>query len=542
MNAQATVNHSDVQQNSWFSQPQNQGLVYIAVIVVTAVFGLVIYQWLPQFNIDKPANMLSLNRLYLLLGLIIGGTVYGRYIQYLKTKPFILLIIFLFGLPLISYLNSTLIKIGFNFRWNQLSALFLWTPTFFFIVPAIKTAFKRVPFFPYLLFFCGLFLIYFFFFNAHAIVVHNTLTASGGYRTLDMDKAYNIFMVFFGLLSITYAVFSIKNRLQLFHKLNTILAWVVITTSVVVIMGYPFSFLTEVIEGFRRSGFIYSHPNQLGHNLGFMLIYLLGMKFYYVNNSAVSNKVLNIALGLGGLALLLTFSKTAIAATAMCLILLFLVYSALISFNKKALLDISMAASGMLLLLFLMQVFGIFDVFEILQSRINDSSSLLWRFRQWESLLHDFNRWTDVVFGHGLTASSAKIFQLKFSDSMNPTGDAVVVVGIHNGYLDTFYDFGLLGLVWVFGLIYSFFINIRLFVNEQITKDKKIVLLSANCMIIYALIGCFFDELLYSMLYPFLYFTTVIYLVFVDLDLLKNKPQPKLSPVSRLTDYTHELA
>lgn len=496
--------------NSWF--------MYVAIVALTGLMTLFIYQWLPSLGMEKLASVLTMPKIYLLLIAIIGVSVYSRYVQYVKyDNPFMLLLIFCFGLPLISFINSSLIRMGINFRWNQLTALFLWTPVFFYCWPALKAAMKRIPFFNGVFLFSIVFFIYFLFFNAHAVVIHIALTPGGSYRTLDMDKAYNIFTIIFGIISIAYAAGRFTVKEKIFDQLNKIIVYAIIISSVIIIIGYPFDFLTMLVEGYKRSKFIYSHPNQLGHSLGFFLLYLFSLRFYYLKKAIFFVKYFDIAIILGLLALLLTFSKTAIVATLLSAAIFIGAYLFFISFDTRLIKTVITATISFVFLLIVIQFTGVFDIWGTLQARAEDSGSLYWRFKQWQSLLYDFNNWFSYIFGHGLTASSARIFQLNYNNGIDPSRGDTLVVGIHNGYLDSLYDFGLLGCLWLLGLLNTLWVNVKLLLSSFVESSKKIVVLSVTTVVIYALIGCFFDELLYSMLYPFLFITSATYMLCLHL-------------------------
>jgi len=493
-------------------RPSNTSLGYYGLIVLLSTLaGLFCYLVLPAWGFNRLANLLSIEKVWLLSALAIAAALYWHYIGAIKAKPAVLMGVYCLAIPVVAYINASLLVAGINFRWNQLSAILLWTPCWFFMVPAFKYAWKKVPYFRYFAAFTAIFMVYFMFYNAHAIVMHISPTAGGDNRTLDLDKAFNLFSLFFGQLTVAYAFYSASDKTALFDRINRLVAYVVIGYGTLAVITYPLNQMIEVVEGFKRSALIFTHPNQLGHYVGYLLLYVTGLRFYYQRQPRVSTRLLTVAIAMGTLCLLLSLSKSAFAATGIAMTLLVLGNLMVISFDPGLFRLLLTGGITTLLAVVFIQLSGLMDIIGTIQARFADNTSFNWRVQVWESLLFDMHSPLALAFGHGLTSSNVKVFQLHYLNSIGQ-GDRLVV-GIHNGYLDVLYDFGILGWTWLLGLLMTVkTATQKLWGPIRLTPPQRILWLTVICMVVYFVVGCYFDEILYSNIYPFWLMTSVVVL------------------------------
>jgi O-antigen ligase len=169
------------------------------------------------------------------------------------------------------------------------------------------------------------------------------------------------------------------------------------------------------------------------------LLYILGLLFYYQNNSRLPQRLLLAGLSFNIIALLLTLSKTALAILGICLVL-FLLFQLARPSRRTPVIHGLLGLGGIFLVgMGLFQWITGQSFLSMLDARMSDTFSYTWREHAWQDLLNHMDP-RSLLLGNGFTASNAWLYQLSYT-----TDQTQPLILVHNGYVGLLYDMGLTG-------------------------------------------------------------------------------------------------
>lgn len=501
------MSHSSAPQPEFFSPsaektaPTNRfwliGLFLLLAGLAIPVLGYVI---LPAMGWGQFAQMFHLNRLLLLFGAVIGGALYLWYLRLVIPRPQLILGFVLLLWPIVVFLNGLLLDVGINLRLRPLLLLLIALPGLWLTVWHGRLLWHAIPWFKYYLIFFLWMTLYTFIHNAQAIDPR----LSGGGSGDGLVSVVQLTSYFYCLVAIVVsAVVGLKARSinGLFDKLNAALLMVSGLEALLTIAGYPFGLFTLFLDGFTRAVGIFSHPNPFAHHQGVLLLYLFGLLFFYQGErrSRMSLLLLLSALGLNVIAFLLGLSKTALAAFSLCALLMLTLNLAVPSV-RRALVGLGIAGIVLVPLgLFGFEMLSGNNFFTLLESRLDDNTSMNWRSEIWNSLLADLDL-EMLLTGHGFTAANLTVYQLSFNDAHN----AQPLMMVHNAYIALLYDFGLMGYTMFLSCLSLIWQAVRHWlsaVKPHLRTEHSIIL----ALSLYFLLVCGFDEMSYMFDAPVLY-------------------------------------
>jgi O-antigen ligase len=271
--------------------------------------------------------------------------------------------------------------------------------------------FKEIPFFLYpMIFYMG-------------IVVLNLLRPHAEVTDFVREFGRDFFALFIVLGAFEFVKQDARNLKKFIFWVNgimNVLALISVGQYVTKIGGI-------VIEGYYRVRGTFTNSNDYAFILAVFLCFAFAMfliseiprqKFYWI-----------ATIGLNSLVLVATFSKTSIVNTvfAMAIIAWFL------PLKTKIRLFAALIFSGVALAIFMIYTGSL----NLIIQRFQDNSSLDWRFEIWQHLKAMIFQ-GNILFGQGIEASRTFLERIMPIDSSNAP---------HNIYLETWYNFGLVGLV-----------------------------------------------------------------------------------------------
>lgn len=366
-------------------------------------------------------------------------------------------------------------------------------PTIYFLLRYWKSYAIHLPFIKYLVFFLVIAITYFIFFNAHTSYMGMAGSGSLTEGDISVSALYAYFWPLSASSVLAGTFFSLKpeNRMQAFNRFNQILLWLSLAISMYSIVGYPFHWTSAMLDGFLRAKGIFFHPNSYSHHLGILMAYLTGMLFYYrtLGTNDVSKKLLYISYAVNLLAFILGFSKTAFFAFALAVCVLILTQ---LPNPRVRQVIFPILIFGALLTAAVLAGFSLItkqSFIAMLQSRVEDTSSLAFRQQLWGMLLPDID-WRSIWLGHGLSSANGALqHQMFYGHRQN------AVIDVHNGYLELIYNMGLLGFTFVMACFSILFNSFKL-MRGPITVFSLPLLGTAICVCVYYLIALGCDELL----------------------------------------------
>lgn len=468
----------------------------LALIIITGGFlPFMMFYLLPQIGVTQTLQLLTpANFLKMTVGVWLMGFSFCA-LQHLQQKgTFILTVLIAILWPYLSGVYHLLGHLyGIYPPVRPLMLLIALPFSIYFLARYWKSYAIHLPFIKYLVLFLLIALSYFIFFNAHTSYMGMAGSGSLTDGDISVSAVYAYCWPVIGSSVVAGTFFSLKPefRSEAFHRFNKILLYVSLAISIYTIIGYPIHWTSAMLDGFLRAKGIFFHPNSYAHHLGILMVYLTGLLFYYgtLEETKVSKKLLYATYGINLLAFILGFSKTALLAFAAGVIVLTLTQLP----NPKIRRTIfPILAFGLLLIVASLAGFSILtkqSFLTMLQSRVEDTSSLAFRQQLWDMLLPDID-WNSLWLGHGLSSANGALqHQMFYGHRQN------AVIDVHNGYIELIYNMGILGLTYILACASMIFHCLKL-LKGPITAFSMPLLGSAIGLGVYYLLALGCDELL----------------------------------------------
>jgi O-antigen ligase len=467
----------------------------VGLLLVLSPLG--IYGILPALGISAVANFLSVQKLMLLVGLLIGGSVYLYYYRYIIRRPQLLLLFITIFWPLVEFSSQLLLGVGINLHARPFVLMGVTFPSLMLVVQYRRALFFQLPWFRYYALFLGWLVLYMVFYNANAVDPRLAGGTSSAFSASSGMVQLNAYLNCFLAMAVAFICMNqLTAYKRVFDWLNQFVLWVSALQAIAVITGYPFGVLSMTLDGFMRSYGFLAQPNPYAHHMGILMIYLLGLICYYQDeqrNKRINQLLLFVSFGLNFVAFLLGLSKTAFVALGLSSALLLFLNMGIPSIRKH--LPKIMIGLGVTLIIGLFGFEGITgkSFFTIIESRIEQTESMDWRTLIWESLLDDINLVT-MWLGHGFTAANLVVFQTTYSDAKNATP----LMMVHNAYIALLYDLGIMGYSMFVALGVMLMSSLKRLWNTVISRHKtpySVVI----ALVVYYSIVCGFDEMAYML-------------------------------------------
>ncbi|MEB3244747.1 MAG: O-antigen ligase family protein [Vampirovibrionales bacterium] len=423
---------------------------------------LLVYGLLPALGIEAPAKLLDVTLLFPLTALGIGAAVYSVYFKFIMQRPVWLAIYTLCIWVLVEWLAFFLMQaVHLNLHQRPLIVAAFCVPYGWLAWRHKYAILSKLPYVGIFLGFLAWIGLYFVFFNHNTQDVRMGLEGHsivGSSIAVMKLSAYSFIAVAVcGTAALFLSQSSGQKTLSVFDRVNR---WFLVSTAlyaIVAILGYPFGPKTQLfstmLDGFLRAVGLYSHPNPFAHAEGMTLLYSTALYLYYSNRKsanpevfdvdhpqAPSLKLLYISLALNLIAFLLGFSKTSFLAIGIAMLVMagpqVLTRSQVIFWLKRAWIPVVLIPVAM----FGYEVISGQSFADILEKRMADTLSFIWRMQSWQVLLNNITLGS-MWLGHGFTSANAKLLQLYFSSK----AAAKPLIQVHNGYIDLLYEFGLMG-------------------------------------------------------------------------------------------------
>ncbi|OGI04071.1 MAG: hypothetical protein A2104_00130 [Candidatus Melainabacteria bacterium GWF2_32_7] len=267
-----------------------------------------------------------------------------------------------------------------------------------------------------------------------------------------VELAKTFGLIFFAIFSILAVHNYIERDQENIHKLTRYLSYLFNAIAVIAIGQYATGIGGMVNEGFYRVRGTFYNFNEYGYALSLFVCFALYVlltskkhKFYWI-----CTIILNI------IALAATFSKTSIINTA----LIFMIMGLFLPWKRKIQLFVASSVMSTLLAVFLIYT----GTLNALILRFMDTASLEWRFAMWRNL-YNLILQGNILLGQGINASK------HFLDNIVPLGESNAP---HNVYLETAYNFGLIGLIpFIMIFIFLLFQGISIFMDKGIPENHN---------------------------------------------------------------------
>jgi O-antigen ligase len=500
----------------------NLKLSYKLFWIFALYFGLLVplvgYGILPWLGLEQFDEVFSLNHFLVLILLASGMVLYALYLAYVFQRPTLFLYFFMVVWPLVECGNELLLtEMGINLHLRPLLILFLGVPAVWYTLRHWLDLHLAIPHFKYFMAFCAWVLLYFLFNNSHATNLLGVRESALFGDSIGMIQFTAYAFCFIGIVLTAVTLLKHRSPKACFDVLNKVLLVTTTLLSILTIVGYPFHLFSQDLDGFHRARGIFSHPNPFSHHMGLLLLYFLGLFCYYQGpyQWRMPSGLLLSAIALNIIAFLLGLSKTGIAAFGLCTLLL-LVLNLSSPWMRRRVLNIFL----FLLILVPLGLWG-FEVasgqsfFDLIQARVDQTNSMVWRHQVWDALMANIDA-ESLLLGHGFTAANALLLQLTYNTKTN----AAPLIMVHNGYLALLYDLGILGLLLFMGVI-SLMFNTLMRLARPGQVLIRPLLSTILALSIYFLVVCGFDEMTYMFDAAVLFwvFTTMLFCI-----ALREKP------------------
>jgi O-antigen ligase len=496
----AQVNHNLPHLRQALRLPQLS--LWLTAILPGLLLPLLAYVILPQLGIGLFESLFSFGLFAGLIILCACGIGYWCYLKFMISRPHLMMYFFAVAWTVIEFVNNMLLYYtSINLHMRPLLFLVLGVPIGILALKHLGRLFSRIPHLKYYAFFWVILLFYVFFYNQHAVDYRLGLGQTWTEGSVSMVQFTAYTYCLWGILIAGITLFTVRSPLRFFDGLNSGLLWVTGTVSLITVIGYPFGLLCIDIDGFNRAYGIFSHPNPFAHHMGMVLIYMLGLLFYYqgANRNRIAGGLLMGSFFISAIAFLLALSKTGIAV--------FILAACVMTFLNFSIPGVREIFFRTLLVLAVMIPLGLWlfqavteqSFFQLVQARIEQTQSFNWRTEVWNGLVYniDLDR---LLVGHGFTAANMQVFQLTFNDRLN----ANPLMMVHNGYLALLYDMGIWGMSLFVAALCLIFKALHTFLTRPGLNTRP--LLSAIVgMGIYFLVVCGFDEMTYMFDAPILF-------------------------------------
>lgn len=282
-------------------------------------------------------------------------------------------------------------------------------------------------------------------------------------------------MVFQGL----YTIDSIKNRIA------EVIKYIVWTLSIYIalsLLTIPLGLSTFmfIFDGRLWSDFL-GIAGFSEYYLSLFIILLVGFKYYINNNEFEKKPLYNSLINFSALTFFVILCLFIVKAT---LIALTFSLAIMLFFNHRNKFHLGMSKPLIFvvgfMLIILMSTFSaeISVLIDKIVMRFSNSHSLQMRADLWSVYIENWSNNLNVfnfIFGHGIDTSRELAFNVAF---MEPSYGVLGVPHVHNAYLEIFYDYGLVGLLYIGTLFYIWINNLKIIFSKNI-KNKNLKLFSA---------------------------------------------------------------
>lgn len=472
-------------------------------VVFGLLLPLLLYAVLPMLGVHAGADALSLRRLALLFILGVGGLAYGVYLRFVLPRPQLIVLFMAVAWVLVECLNQFLLEVaGINLHMRPLLLMAIAVPALWMGGRHFGLLWNAVPHFKYY----GLFFLwlaaYFLFYNANAqdprLAAGESVWSEG---SVGIIQAMAYFYCLLAIAVSGVAMLKVRDARGFFDGLNQALLVMTGLHAALTILGYPLGLFSMPLDGFTRATGLFTHPNPYAHHMGLLLIYTLGLFCYYqgAERQRMPAWLLTGSLALTTGAFLLGLSKTAIAGVSFCAGVLFLVNLTIPAVQRRLSLILLALLVVIPMGLWVFQAVSGQSFFSILEARMDQAHSFVWRTQVWEDLLagiHPGSLW----LGHGFTSANAAVFQYTYNDLNN----AKPLMMVHNGYIALLYDLGVMGYL-MFAAVLVLAGRALTHVLMRVRPDHKTLWSMILALSIYFLFVCAFDEMTYMFNAPMLF-------------------------------------
>jgi O-antigen ligase len=425
---------------------------YAWLVGLTALFGLLIFGWLPGLGIGLPMKLFGYKALLLAMAGVAGGVLYVEYLGYWRRRPEFFLIFCTIFPVLWNYLGEQLIAVGISLRGTLLLFPLVIVPALLVVGRSGIATIRAFPFLKLLSVFLAWTTLLFLFHNInYQPPISANLTAIGVSRYNDFGSLflYSVFFEFVCAVAAAWLVSRTPDHRAFFERFNQVLALFTLAISIIPVIVFPLGGARIMLEGVWRSTGIFTHPNINAFYLSFLSLYFLGVFLAGVHRSRKSGLLLLSAAVTAGIAILFTFSKTVLFGHLVALAVLLLIHAGTRGSLRKMLVSSAVLLGAGALLLICVDALSGNEVSRTLFGRLENSRSLDWRLDLWGRLMTDMHAgaW---LFGNGLTAAYQRVYEWLYLDS-NP--ELMVSMQPHNIMIHFVYEMGLLGLAYTLALL-----------------------------------------------------------------------------------------
>jgi hypothetical protein len=449
------------------------------------------YDVFPNMGVSQFSNLFDLERSFTLLGFMVAGLFYVKYIDYVKQRPLVILLFVTSFAAVGEALNLALLdNIGINIKYRVILFLTVVVPSLYYLVQYFPAFNRTLPYLKYYGAFLLVLLIWFFFYNVgfsdpkRAV---DSIMADGSFSWTQLNS---YMIIFSGIVAASYSLVRTNNVTQTFDQINRVFLIMTGLASIYTIIGYPLLLTSATIDGFLRAKGMLAHPNPFAHHMGIILVYQMGIYFFYQHEKGkrIANWLMVGSFALNLVAFLLALSKTAIATVIACAVIFFVLNIGSPRYRMPLL-------KSLLALVLLLPV-GFFgyelatgkSIFSVVEARLEETTSLSWRNEVWDALRADLME--SPIVGHGFTASNQRIFQLYYNTSKNK--DPLIMV--HNGYIGLFYDFGILGYLLFAAMLSFMWTGLKLWKQYEAYRPLATTVVNLG---LYFMVVSNFDEMVY---------------------------------------------
>ncbi|MEB3287279.1 MAG: O-antigen ligase family protein [Vampirovibrionales bacterium] len=431
-------------------------------------------------------------------GALVLGLLYLFYFQFVVKHPIVLVIYSTCFLRFSMYLCEVVEKTGHHIPFRTLLVPILVIPALYFFLVYGFRMIKTYPFFKWVLLFLCLYGFYYLFHNydfADPTVAHKGVLVSIA------QGAFTDYIYGFSVFVITGSMFlqkgetpeGLEQRVKLFELINRFLIIEGTIEALCAIFGYPFGVFTMIVEEFKRSSGFLTHPNEYGKATGMMLIYFIGLYYYYIKrpgeNVALANLfkvLLLIAISTNLIAFLLTLSKNAFVGFGAAGLVYFIAAMFDDKLRKHMVVPLCVMAGMVVLALLSYQVASGKDLVTLLTERFNDTRSLQWRNRVWNYLFAQM-RPSSLLTGFGLTTGNMEMYRFQFEANVVSEKQTVYV---HNAPLQFVFEMGVWGLLIYGGMVSASFNAIKSFFSSKLNP----LYLTPVALSLFIFLGSLVDE------------------------------------------------
>jgi len=441
---------------------------------------------LPLIGISDFAEYVTMNKLILMMGAIIGGCCFWWYTEFVIEKPYWMIYLLMFIRPLMDFVTFF---VGVDLHARALVMMSMYVPMTVLLIKYWVPLWKELPIFKYYVIFMIIITGYYYLYNDNIMDPH---VLGGG--SISGDQLSGFVYNGFALIATGSIFAAAPDTEKFFDDLTKVMFWYVVATCALAILGYPIGLFVMDVDGFTRSTGIYSHPNELAHYMGMVILYLLGLWGFYTGPYAhrMPKYILPLTFVFAFGGLLVAMSKTALAVTLFSIVV-YILFMKREWLSPKNLLRYGVPALLSLpVILLVIQLATGKDMVGMFMSRVEQTGSYDWRQQVWAALMANMTPGS-MLFGHGFTSSCTFVYQLMHHDVL----EQMPLIHIHNQYIQFLYDFGFWGLTLFIGLV-AWAVEAIRDCFSGISYQCKSLMISLALMCFYFLLACSVEEYAYS--------------------------------------------